>query len=461
MRHLARHATLLLLSGTVLASLLASWALARAIDLPDDDEFNVVAWEVRNVPGKWLYLTGRFLRGGLSAADEDERVGRYFVLSAELARAGSADERDEIENEVEAIIEGRLTALLEDVGLESSLPLFPGVRWLWPPVDVEFDEPPRTLALSPRDAIELIGQRHLRPELAVAEIETIEADAERNGGLSALAVPIAGSATYPSIVAPHADYEGLIATIAHEWVHHYLSFKPLGVRYLDSLELQTLNETVADLAGEELAALYVRRYPLPGGAAARIDELSGGAPDVDVDAALHTLRLDVEALLAAGDVEGAEALMERRRLELAGQGIVFRRINQAFFAFRNIYGGDPASIDPIGEKVAALRAGSRSVGAFLRAAAGLRSETDLDRLLGGRLTGCYASRRSERKRNSGRASRAALLRKGPGPSRPSSRNACGVGKTPGVVGGPVAVTMSWTRVMISPRSASLTTSRME
>jgi hypothetical protein len=73
--------------------------------------------------------------------------------------------------------------------------------------------------------------------------------------------------------------------------------------------------------------------------------------------------------------------MEQRRQKLAEQGVVFRRINQAFFASRSVYAADPASIDPLGENLQALRARTGSVGAFLRAASRLTSGADLDRLL--------------------------------------------------------------------------------
>ncbi len=73
--------------------------------------------------------------------------------------------------------------------------------------------------------------------------------------------------------------------------------------------------------------------------------------------------------------------MEERRRELADEGVLFRRINQAFFASRSLYANTPASIDPIGGKAQALRERAGSVGAFLRVAAQLTSEADLDRLL--------------------------------------------------------------------------------
>ncbi len=397
-RTLARYEAWLLLALTSLVCLAAAWVISLAISLPSAEEFNFVRWELRHLPGKWLYLTGRFFDGGISSAEQDERLGRFLVLSArirQLERTFSNEdpaqgeelsrllrERDTLENDAEATIEGRLTKVLEEAGLESSLPLFPGVSWVFPPVDIEFDHPPWVLAVSPRDRIELIEQRPLRAGLGLEEVIEVEEAVERDGRRSALVEGVTGVATYPSIVAPRGEYERLLETAAHEWVHQYLFFKPLGRRYFSNLELRTLNETIADLAGKELATLTVQRYPLPQGVASQLSTLSSAGPAVDVGSVLRELRLDVESLLAGGEIEAAEALMEQRRQELAEQGAVFRRINQAFFASRSVYAGGPTSIDPIGGKVEALRNRTGSVGAFLRAASQLGSEADLDRLLG-------------------------------------------------------------------------------
>ncbi len=398
-RTVARWEGWLFVALTMCVCLAGAWAISLAIPLPSPKEFNFGHWEMRHLPDKWVYLAGRRLRGGLSGEEEDERLGRYLVLSARIRTmerslggtdAPSQDllgrlrhERDGLENDVEAIIEGRLTSVLEETGLESSLPLFPDARWVFPPVDVEFNAPPLVLNVSRRDRIELVEQRPLEPGLSLQDVEVLEQTAERDGERSALVESISGVATYPSIVASRGDYELLVETVAHEWVHHYLFFKPLGRRALANLELQTLNETVADLAGLELAALLVERYPLAPDAASQLEALSPPEPAVDVDAVLRRLRIDVEMLLAAGKVEDAETLMAQRRQELADAGVVFRKINQAFFAFRSVYAGNPASIDPVGGKIETLRERMGSVGAFLRAASRLTSEAELDALLAG------------------------------------------------------------------------------
>ncbi|MDZ4278096.1 MAG: hypothetical protein U1B78_03040, partial [Dehalococcoidia bacterium] len=150
---LARFHAWLYLALLVGACLLGAWAISLATPVPSTDEFNVIRWELTHLPNKWLYLTGRFLRGGLSPAEEDERLGRYLLLTARIRQldpdalvdgpavddqlARLTRERDARENDVEAIIEGRLTSLLDDLDLDSSVPLFPGARWVFPPVDVE------------------------------------------------------------------------------------------------------------------------------------------------------------------------------------------------------------------------------------------------------------------------------------------------------------------------------------
>lgn len=383
----------MLLIVIVGACVAASWAASLFIRLPRRDEFNVLRWELRHLPNKWLYLAGRRFDGRLSRQEQDQWLADYLRLTARIRAVANgpspgdeahqqelADlraERQRLANEVEAVLEGRLTAVIDAAGLDSSLPLFPKARWVFPPVDVELEAPPMELAVSRRDRIELVGQRALQPGLSPDAIAQREQAVERAGDFSALVVPLEGAATYPSIVAPDDNYQALVTAVAHEWVHQYLFFKPLGVRILASQELRTLNETVADLAGRDLAALVVARYPLPVGAA----PAPARAPAVDVAAVLRQLRLDVGGLLGRGEIDQAEQLMEQRRQELAAQGVMFRRINQAFFAFYSAYGDTAASIDPIGQKVQTLHQRQGDVGAFLRAASQLASAADLDRLL--------------------------------------------------------------------------------
>src|SRR3972149_1946209 len=106
---------------------------------------------------------------------------------------------------------GALRRVLEQQRIERSFLFLPAV--VWPPVDFEFTDAPRTLAISPRERIELKGTSLLREDLSLAQIEAIEAgkDAE---GLSALAFPTGGIGAYPTIVDYAADYRAAVATAA-------------------------------------------------------------------------------------------------------------------------------------------------------------------------------------------------------------------------------------------------------
>ena len=286
---------------------------------------------------------------------------------------------------MEAVLEERVSRVAKEVGLESSFPFFPGARWLFPPVDFEFAAPPSVLAISPRDRIYLQSTRLLKSDLTLEDIEKVEQYWEAKG-VSALVVGIGGVGTYPSVVPPDADYGDLLATVAHEWLHQYLFFRPLGSRYFRDPVLATINETVADMAGRELGALVAERYPLsaslPAGQSGA-GEAPTPSPGIDFNQVMRDLRREVDSLLAEGKVAEAESLMEERRQFLADHGYFIRRINQAYFAFHGLYANTPASSSPIGPKLEELRRRSGSLGDFIHAAARITSEADLDRLLAG------------------------------------------------------------------------------
>jgi len=205
--------------------------------------------------------------------------------------------------------------------------------------------------------------------------------------VSALVTGVGGVGTYPSVVPPGADYGSLLETVAHEWLHHYLFFRPLGWRYFQDPALATINETVASIAGRELGALVAARYPLSASApagrgdAAEVSPPRPPDPDIDFNQVMRELRLRVDRLLAEGKVEEAEHLMEEKRRLLVDNGYFIRRINQAYFAFHGLYADTPASSSPTGPKLEELRRRSDSLGDFIHTAARITSEADLDRLL--------------------------------------------------------------------------------
>ena len=98
-RWLSRYAAWLLLVLIIVVCFAGAWGISLAIPRPARDEFNVVGWEIEHLPGKWLYLTARFFRGGLSGAEEDERLGRFLMLTARIREQASLE--DELEQRAE------------------------------------------------------------------------------------------------------------------------------------------------------------------------------------------------------------------------------------------------------------------------------------------------------------------------------------------------------------------------
>ena len=350
--------------------------------------YDVLGWELRYFPQKWLYKLATAFDGGRSEAEEDALLHRYFELAVDIraleqdgtdadALAEARRERDAIENDVEEVLEGRFSDFLRDQGFVVNPPLFSDIDLFFPPLDFELDRPPKVLAVSPRDRIELDRSYLLAPGLEPEAVAAVESETEETG-VSALVVNTGGVATYPSVIPELAPYRDVVETAIHEWLHQHLAFYPLGRNYFRGGETRTLNETVASMAGGELADLFIERYGSPSPPAPP----SAGTPsDFDFRAEMRALRLRVEKLLAQGRVEEAERLMEEKRDDFEEQGVYIRRINQAYFAFFGSYADTPSSIDPIGPKLQRLRDRAGSVTDFVRLARGLTSEADLDRLL--------------------------------------------------------------------------------
>ena len=73
--------------------------------------------------------------------------------------------------------------------------------------------------------------------------------------------------------------------------------------------------------------------------------------------------------------------MEDVRLELIDLGRPFRRINQAFLAFRGGYGASPASASPWGPRLLEFRASQNSLVEFLIDVREIGSPEEADALL--------------------------------------------------------------------------------
>jgi len=180
-----------------------------------------------------------------------------------------------------------------------------------------------------------------------------------------------------------SDLNYLTEVVAHEWIHNFLTLRPLGINYLTSPELRTMNETTASIAGKEIGRATMERYypelvppppPTPAPPAAETPEPE--PPTFEFRVEMRITRETVDALLAEGEVEAAEAYMEERRIFLWENGYQIRKLNQAYFAFHGAYADEPggaAGEDPVGEAVRALRAQSPSLAAFINRMAWISS----------------------------------------------------------------------------------------
>lgn len=363
----------LLMTGVVAAAFLlgllvllaASWWRDRRVG----EGFDLLRWERETVAGRWLHHAGAPLRDD---PPEEDALRRYFAL------APADPEARRLENRVERVIEGRIDATLADFGIRVG-PALPGT--VFPFVDFELASSPRVLVESPRTRIERVRADLLRPDLGAARAGEIEARSERERpDRRAVIVPSGGVATYPAIVTHQDGYAGVLETAAHEWVHHYLTFYPLGRSYFIRRESEAINETVADLIGEEVAARVLARWGDPTRSETAPAPI-GRQADTDTDAKLRTLRLEVDALLAAGKVEEAEARMEQVRRDLAAHGTPIRVLNQAYFAWYGTYAARPDSVDPLGAQLREIRTRAGDLPTFVRAVRAVTSRADVEALL--------------------------------------------------------------------------------
>jgi hypothetical protein len=309
-------------------------------------------------------------------------------IRAELGKL--IDQQDALAPIAEAVLQGQISQVAADFGLTTLGQPIPTVLFHSTPV-------PNALIVSRRNHIEQIANISVSPDLTIDQQASLEDRTDKGLNVASLVVPIGGVGVYPTMIMSTTDLPWLTSTIAHEWTHNYLEFRPLGLLYDKSPELRTMNETTADISGGEIGAEVIKRfYPeflsatLPATnllAFPMVHPNPGDMqrPPFDFRAEMHTTRVNVDALLAVGKITEAEAYMEQRRQLFVKNGYFIRKLNQAYFAFYGAYAdipGGAAGEDPVGPAVRALRAQSRSLADFINRISWMTSFDQLQKAVG-------------------------------------------------------------------------------
>jgi hypothetical protein len=320
----------------------------------------------------YFHLIDQILRDenklNLIYADPSEKdpASASASLRAELAQLSTRQRQ--IAPMAEAILQEQVSTTLAEMGLTTGGQPIPPVLFHITPL-------PDNLIISPREKIQEDASISLLPDLTVDQQVILETQVDKGLDVSSLVVPVGGIGTYPTMIERTTALDWLADTIAHEWTHNWLTQRPLGLNYETSPEVRTMNETTASISGSEIAQRMLQQYypdvsPEYATTAREVnlpDSLTNLIFNFRIE--MHTTRVHVDELLAAGKVTEAELYMEQRRQFFWDNGYAIRKLNQAYFAFYGAYAdipGGAAGEDPVGPAVRALRARSGSLTAFLK-----------------------------------------------------------------------------------------------
>ena len=298
-------------------------------------------------------------------------------LQAERTRLGPV---------AEAVLQQQVSTVVGDLGLTFLGQPLPAVLFDVTPL-------PMALIVSPRDAVRQDANISMLPDITLDQIDSLEKKVEGGLDVSALVVPVGGIGMYPTMVMSSSNLPWLIETVSHEWIHNYLTLRPLGINYETTPELRTMNETTASIAGKEISEAVIARYypelippPVPETSTEPSPKTAEDyQPRFNFNREMHTTRIVADGLLARGMIERAEKFMDDQREVFWKNGYQIRKINQAYFAFYGAYADQPggaAGEDPVGPAVRALRERSGGLADFFKKIAGMTSFEQLQESVG-------------------------------------------------------------------------------
>jgi hypothetical protein len=291
--------------------------------------------------------------------------------------------RDRLGPLAESILQDQISEILAEAGLSLGGQPIPPVLYHTTPL-------PMALIISPRNVIRQDEDISLVPDLPLEDQIALEDKVDKSLDVSSLVVGIGGIGLYPTMVMQTTDLNWLAEVVSHEWIHNYLTLRPLGASYMNSPELRTMNETTASIAGKEIGRMLIERYYpelLPPPQPEIPPEPSpvnppSQPPAFNFNKEMHETRVTVDQFLALGKVEDAEKYMELRRILFWENGYHIRKLNQAYFAFYGAYADQPggaAGEDPVGAAVRALRAQSPTLADFVKRISWMSSYDQLRR----------------------------------------------------------------------------------
>lgn len=379
-----------------------------------EHRYGLLSFELSNFMDKWLHrVYTAFPWTQTSTEDRERDLERYLeivplirdaqfrviqessretVVQQDLfAEQRTLDdllaEKDSLRDSVEEYLEAAISAELVELDLNVA------GEFIWPPVDFRIDNPPSVLVISPRDRINRQETVLIAPDISVADMEEIERSLAEDFNLSAVVLRTGGLASYPNVIPSNRDLLPLLEVAVHEWLHAYLFFYPLGRSFFSGGSMVEINETLANLVGDEIggqvwADLTGNEPPVKPPPAPIRPQDEPLAPEPDPDPSvfdffrfMRETRVRTDELLAAGDVEGAETWMESRRVELNERGYLIRKINQAYFAFNGSYGDSPSSVSPTARQIWELRQQEEDAAGLLKALRGISSYSEFEVLL--------------------------------------------------------------------------------
>ncbi len=301
-------------------------------------EFSLARWQVNLLRG---FINSRETLS-LSKEEGVEVVWSYFNGEHENKRL------------VELVISRQVEEALSEIGLA----VFPRVHFTITPM-------PGYLVISPIEEIRRKKEIHVIPALTRDKREEIEGWVDALG-VSSIVTNIAGTSTFPIVVAEGTSLRNTIRIVAHEWAHHHLFFRPLGFRYgLHFLgwkndAVAAINEAAATIVEMEIEEIVYNRYYSD---FEKDIQLAGIGATFDYRDQMQLVREKVDQLLLMGEIEEAERYMEEQRQYINSYGYDIRKLNQAYFAFHGSY--PSISVNPLTRRVYELREESDSLRRFL------------------------------------------------------------------------------------------------